>query len=167
MGERDTKGRADKNTALFAEANRAGAWFHARKTRPIWAMRLERQQVVRTLEGEENVAAGAFLCRGEAGEIWPQSPASLEHHYQPTDEIDAAGWRKYVPAGGVAGVMAVQVGHAFEIEARWGRLAGKAGDFLLKRYEDRDVPYPSDVWIVDQALFRITYERIGEGDAAP
>ena len=57
------------NKALLDEANATGRWFHAKKTRPIWARRLEAAQTVKTLEGEEQVAAGHDLCKGEAGDI--------------------------------------------------------------------------------------------------
>ena len=43
--------------------------------------------------------------------------------------------------------------------AEWGVLSGKLGDFIVKNYEDRDIPNPADVWIVDQRLFNATYER--------
>ena len=65
------------NKTLLDEANAAGQWFHAKKTRPIWAKRLEAAQTVKTLEGEEQVAAGHYLCKGEAGDIWPQTEQTL------------------------------------------------------------------------------------------
>lgn len=151
-----------KNRAVLDEANRAATWFHARKTRPIWVKQLKTAQVVRTLEGDEKVAAGNFLCRGEAGDVWPQPPASLDKRYSPTDETDSDGWRKYLPRPDAEGVMAVQLDHPFDVEAKWGKLSGKKGDFLLKKYEDRDAVYPDDVWIVDQTLFRQTYEPVPE-----
>jgi hypothetical protein len=43
-------------------------------------------------------------------------------------------------------------------------LSGKAGDFLVKDYEDRDNDNPVDVWIVDMALFEATYERVKSGE---
>ena len=58
--------------------------------------------------------------------------------------------------------MAAQIAHAFTVQAKWGELRGKAGDFLIKKYEDRDLVHPDDVWIVDQQLFAATYERVAE-----
>jgi hypothetical protein len=46
------------------------------------------------------------------------------------------------------------------VVATWGKLSGKAGDYVLKNFRDRAVPYPVDVWVVDQALFRATYEVV-------
>jgi hypothetical protein len=148
------------NREILDEANRAGAWFHAKKTRPIWARRIEKDQTVKTLEGEETVQAGHMLCRGEAGDIWPQTVEQLVKRYTATDEVDAEGWRKHLPHPDAQGAMAIQINHPFTVVASWGRLSGKAGDYLLKSYQDRDVAYPDDVWIVDQKLFGETYAAV-------
>jgi hypothetical protein len=146
------------NRAVLDDANR-GQWFHAKKSRPIWAKKLESDQKVNTLEGEEQVAAGNFLCRGEAGDVWPQSEKNLMKRYSGTDEVDPDGWRKFLPNPDAEGVMAIQIDHPFEVQAAWGKLTGKRGDFLVKNYQDRDTKYPADVWIVDQALFGQTYAK--------
>ena len=155
------------NKAVLDEADAAGDWFHAKKTRPIWARRLEAAQSVKTLEGEEQVEAGHYLCRGEAGDIWPQSEEGLNKRYTATEEVDADGWRKYEPNPDADGVMATQVDHPFSVEATWGTLTAKAGDFLVKNYTDRETPYPVDVWIVDQTLFQQTYETVPSKDEQP
>ncbi|MEK6260373.1 MAG: hypothetical protein AABP62_17275 [Planctomycetota bacterium] len=151
------------NKALLDEADAAGEWFHAKKTRPIWARRVEAAQTVTTLEGEEQVAAGDYLCKGEAGDIWPQTEKDLHKRYTATDEVDADGWRKYQPQPDAQGVMATQIDHPFEVQATWGQLTGKRGDFLVKNFQDRETAYPDDVWIVDQTLFRQTYEAVDPG----
>ncbi len=148
------------NQSLLDEANAAGKWFHAKKTRPIWAKRLDAEQVVQTLEGEERVAAGHYLCKGEAGDLWPQTEQTLQERYVATDEVNAEGWRKYLPHPDAQGVLATPIEHPFEVQATWGRLTGKPGDFLVKKYQDRETTYPADVWIVDQTLFRQTYEPV-------
>ena len=151
---------ASPNKALLDEANAAAKWFHAKKTRPIWARRLEEAQTVQTLEGAEQVEAGHYLCKGEAGDIWPQTEKDLNKRYTATDEVTADGWRKYQPHPDAQGVMATQIDHPFEVQATWGKLSGKPGDFLLKNFSDRDTTSPADVWIVDQTLFRQTYETV-------
>ncbi len=151
------------NKALLDEANAAGRWFHAKKSRPIWARRLEAAQSVKTLEGEEQVDAGHYLCKGEAGDIWPQTEQDLHERYTATDEVAAGGWRKYQPHPDAQGVLATQIDHPFEVQATWGQLTGKPGDFLLKNFRDRDTAYPADVWIVDQTLFGQTYESVAPG----
>lgn len=151
---------ATSNQALLDEANAAGKWFHAKKTRPIWAKRLDAAQTVQTLEGEEQVAAGHYLCRGEAGDIWPQTEETLLKRYAATDEVTPDGWRKYQPHPDSQGVMATPINHPFEVHASWGILSGKAGDFLLKNYQDRDTAYPADVWVVDRGLFGETYQAV-------
>lgn len=151
---------ARPNQALLDEVNAARAWFHARKTRPIWARRLQQPERVKTLEGTEDVPAGHFVCRGEAGDIWPQAADRLAAKYEATDEVAGDGWRKYVPRPDDVGVLAARMGHSFTVRAAWGSLTGKPGDLLVKNFSDRDVAYPSDVWIVDQALFRATYRTV-------
>jgi hypothetical protein len=56
--------------------------------------------------------------------------------------------------------MAAPVPRPFVVVATWGKLGGKPGDFVLKNYRDRAVAYPEDVWVVDQSLFRATYEAV-------
>jgi len=148
------------NKVLLDEANELPHWFHARKTRPIWARELESEQQIQTLEGMETVQAGHYLCRGEAGDIWPQAKEQLGKRYSPTDEISPDGWRNYVPRSDAEGVMAIPIDHSFGVQTSWGQLIGKPSDFLVKNFHDRDVPYPDDVWIVDQKLFCETYERV-------
>lgn len=146
------------NAALLDEVNAGSAWFHARKTRPIWAQMVMERQIVRTLEGEAEVEVGNYLCRGEAGDIWPQTERDLLKRYTISDEIDHQGWRKYLPNPDAQGVMAVPISHPFSVQTSWGILTGKPGDYLLKNFSDRDTPYPADVWIVDRSLFHQTYQ---------
>jgi len=69
-------------------------------------------------------------------------------------------WGRYAPRPDAEGVMAAQVTHPFRVEAMWGTLSGKVGVYVAKNFRDRDVAYPEDVWIVDQELFRATYEPV-------
>lgn len=151
---------AHENQTLLDEINAAQAWFHARKTRAIWARRLDQDHVIDTLEGQVPARAGDYLCRGAAGELWPQKAKSLEERYVSTDVRDAQGWRQYQPRPDAEGVLAAQVKHAFTVVATFGRLSGKAGDYVVKKFSDRHVAYPEDVWIVDQSLFNATYEAV-------
>jgi hypothetical protein len=148
------------NKALLDELDSTRAWFHAKKTKPIWARRIEREQTVETLEGKVTAKSGDYLCRGEAGELWPQSAKTLDARYISTDMATADGWRKYQPRPDAEGVMAAPVRHSFTVVATWGKLAGKPGDYVLKNHRDRAVAYPEDVWVVDQTLFRATYEAV-------
>ena len=151
------------NAELLDELNRSQAWFHAKKTGPIWAQKVEQDRTVETLEGTEAVKAGEFLCRGEAGDVWPQSAGNLEAKYAPTDTVDDDGWRRYEPRPDAEGVLAAAVDRPFSVETKRGRLTGKAGDYAVKSFRDKDTAYPADVWIVDQALFGATYERVRPG----
>ncbi|HEV3263497.1 MAG TPA: PGDYG domain-containing protein [Gemmataceae bacterium] len=158
--EQTRKANTSPNADILDEMNQASAWFHAKKVRPIWVRKLGKGDTVKTIEGTERVKAGDFLCRGEAGDVWPQKAMSLNEKYQPTQEVNAGGWHKYVPRPDSQGVMAAQVQHAFTVHAKWGLLSGKAGDYMVKNFADQDVSYPDDVWIVDQKLFRATYEAV-------
>lgn len=148
------------NQHILDEADARDAWFHAKKTKAIWAKQVESQQVVETLEGTESVKPGDFLCRGVAGEVWPQAADRLRKNYSPTDKVDSEGWRQYEPRADAEGVMAARIDHPFKVTASWGELTGKPGDLLVKSYRDRDEAYPEDVWIVDQSLFAETYEEV-------
>lgn len=147
------------NKLLLDEVHAANLWFRAKKTKPLWAKKLDRDDVVQTLEGTERVAAGDYLCRGPAGEVWPQKASRLESKYSATEETDAEGWRMFEPHSDIEGVLAAQIAHPFTVQASWGQLRGKPGDYLVKDFADRDTPYPADVWIVAQAIFDATYER--------
>jgi hypothetical protein len=150
------------NQEILARIAPSG-WFRAKKTRPIFVKQVERAQTVQTLEGSEQVQAGDFLCRGETGLPWPQTAERLRTAYVATNEVDDAGWRRYDPNPDSQGVLAAELPQPCAIHTKWGTLTGKAGDYLVKNYEDRDVPYPGDVWIVDRSVFESTYRRIGNG----
>jgi hypothetical protein len=160
----DPLSESSPNAAILAEVNRAGTWFHAKKVRPIRARKLDHDEIVQTLEGPIEAKAGDYLCRGEAGEPWPQSAKSLRERFEETDEIDADGWRKFAPRPDAEGVLAARIDHPFTVEATWGPLSGKAGDYLIKKFSDCDVPDPEDVWIVDAALFQATYAAANSDD---
>jgi len=149
----------ESNRQILDEINQIGRWFRARKARPIWAKRAEIDQTIDTLEDAEQVQHGDYVCRGEDGERWPQSAERLEAKYVATNETDSEGLRKYIPTPDTEGVMAAQVHHAFTVHTNWGVLSGKAGDYIVKNASERDTDYPRDVWIVDQTLFRSTYEQ--------
>ena len=155
---------ASPNAAILDEANRAGTWFHARKVRPIRARKLDQDETIQTLEGPVEAKAGAYLCRGEAGEPWPQSATSLHERYLETDDVDAEGWRIFTPRPDAEGVLAAKIDHPFTVQATWGPLKGKAGDYVVKKFADRDLPDPADVWIVDASLFQATYAAVADGD---
>ena len=153
----DSEQPANVNKAILDEVNAAATWFHAKKTAPLWAKQLDEDQTIETLEGPTTAKAGDFLCRGAAGEFWPQSVKRLNEKYDQTEEIDENGFRKFVPK---SQVMAAQVDHPFHVKTSWGDLEGEPGDFVLKSFDDKEVEYPDDVWIVDRKLFADTYEEV-------
>jgi hypothetical protein len=148
------------NEDLFNEVNAAGLWFPARKVAPIWARRLDQPEVVATLEGFQQAPAGSWLCRGAAGDIWPQTEQRLLAKYRLADEVDEHGWRRFDPRPDRCVVIAARIDHEFAVHSATGTLVGKAGDFLVKELEDRDSALPDNVWIVDQDVFLATYRAL-------
>jgi hypothetical protein len=109
----------EPNRELLAEINQRGSRFHSRRVRPIWAKRAESDGTIETLEGIERVGCDDYVCRGEHGQIWPQSAERLEAKYVTTDELDSEGWREYLSSPDAEGVMAAQVDHPFTVHAAW------------------------------------------------
>jgi len=148
------------NQALLDQVNAAQSWRLVRKTRPVWARVLTEDRTVATREGPVQAKAGDVLCRGEAGDEWPQSAAAFAKRYVATEVVDAAGWRKHEPKPDAEGALAARIGEPFSVVAPWGTLTGKAGDFLLKHAADREAACPEDVWVVDAGIFAATYEEV-------
>ncbi len=127
--------------------------FEARKWKSIWAKRVEVQQEIETLEGRLIAGPDDFLCRGIVGEYWPQKFQKVLDKYLPSDEIDAEGWQRFDPRPETAPVEAAQVETAFRLIAHWGELNGKANDYVVRSTTD-----PTDIWIVDKAIFEASYD---------
>jgi hypothetical protein len=146
------------NQQLLDKVNKSGKWFRARKTKCLWAKEITSEQTVRTIEGEVSALAGDYLCRGESGEVWPQTAKTLFAKYEAAGETDKDGWEKYCPIPQAAGVLAAKIDHPFQVTATWGELAGQPGDYLVKSESEISTEYPEDVWVVAQAVFARTYE---------
>jgi hypothetical protein len=131
----------------------AARMVESRKTKPIWAKRIETTQDVETLEGRLVAAPGDYLCRGIIGEQWPQKESKLLEKYTPSGDFDEAGWQRFDPKPDSEPVEAAPVDQAFRVKAQWGELTGKAGDYIVRSKTD-----PTDVWIVDKAIFEGTYQ---------
>jgi hypothetical protein len=159
MTPRKPTATACPNQRLLDEVNQAGAWFPAWKAAPLWVCTAADRDTVESNEGREKLLAGDVLCRGETGDVWPQSQESLLVKYRPTEITDTDGWRRYEPRPEHAGVLAACVGHPFSVETERGPLTGKSGDYLLKDHKDADTAYPQKLWIVDRLLFEATYRH--------
>ena len=131
----------------------AGRMKRARKTKPLWAKQVDTAQQVQTLEGTEQMAAGDFLCRGIHNEYWPQSSKRLDDRYNASEVVDDEGFRRFDPKQDITPVLAVQLDQAFSVQATWGRLTGKPGDYAVQSIENAN-----DIWIVDKAIFQASYE---------
>ncbi len=155
------------------------AWRLARKTRPIWARKVEREEVGKEFQTADHVKekarAGVWLCAGVAGEPWFQTLERIEAKYEPdgqenkTFEFDskARAYRKYKPKGTVRnwvaqvkgpGIAGFQVRPGYDPERP---LSSPAGGYVVK--DDVADPYrdkPKDVWLVQQSLFESTYEIV-------
>ena len=147
------------NESILNEVNAAKTWFHAKKVKPLWAKEATEDGRLESLESEnQTYKQGDFICRGEAGDLWPQSASSLNKKYEPTEEVDSDGWRKYLPIPDSAGVMAAQIDHAFMVITSWGDLEGAPGDYLVKNAADEKTEFPEDCWVVSQKIFNSTYQ---------
>lgn len=124
----------------------------ARKTKPIWAKRLDRDQTIETIEGPIQAKAGNYLCRGVVGEFWAQAESKLREKYSPCDEMDAEGWQRFDPQPDAPPVEATEVDEPFQVDSHFGRLNGNAGDYVVRSTTDR-----SDVWIVAKSIFEASY----------
>jgi hypothetical protein len=152
------------NLAIVQEVNRSGSWFAARKIVPVWARLVVTPETVVSREGELQAKPGDWVCRGVAGEYWVQAESTLRAKYGETGQVSRDGqgleWAEFSPLPESSGVMAAQVGHEFVVHSGWGVLSGKPGDYLLKKLSERDIEFPADVWVVDQALFQSTYQAV-------
>lgn len=128
--------------------------FLARKTKPLWAKKATQPQAVVSLEGRQQMQADDYLCRGIEDEIWPQKADKLTEKYTRSDEWDAHGFQRFDPKPGAAPVQAARVASAFRVHAQWGELAGKANDYVVRSSTD-----PTDIWIVDKAIFEASYSH--------
>ena len=52
-----------------------------------WARRLDKAQLVHTIEGDVRAEAGDYLCVGPAGEMWPQTAARFEAMYRRVENV--------------------------------------------------------------------------------
>lgn len=128
--------------------------FTARKTKPLWAKLVMKKQQIESLEGSQVAEPGDYLCRGIHNEFWPQKATKLLDTYQPTGQVDEDGWQQFTPKPDTAPVQAAQIDSPFAVIANWGKLTGKAHDYVVRSSSD-----PTDVWIVDKAIFEASYER--------
>jgi hypothetical protein len=129
----------------------------ARKTKPLWAKRLEVNQTVDTLEGMTQASPGDYLCRGVVGESWAQKASKLFEKYDASGELNDQGYERFDPKPEAAPVEAAQISKAFRVIANWGELTGKPHDYLVRSTTD-----PSDVWIVDKTVFEASYKLQGK-----
>ena len=125
----------------------------ARKTKSLWAKQVNEPTEVQTMEGCVTAEPGDYLCRGIQEEQWPQKAIKLLEKYVARDEIDTGGWQRFDPKPEAAPVEAAPIANPFRVIAQWGELCGKANDYLVRSTTD-----PSDIWIVDKAIFQASYE---------
>eukprot|EP01089_Gocevia_fonbrunei_P001759 TRINITY_DN1165_c0_g1_i1.p1 TRINITY_DN1165_c0_g1~~TRINITY_DN1165_c0_g1_i1.p1 ORF type:complete len:169 (+),score=36.93 TRINITY_DN1165_c0_g1_i1:83-589(+) len=150
---------ASNNKELLDRVNKVNQWVHVKKTGYMWAKKLDKDQEIKTLEGVERAKKGQILCRGIAGELWPQEEAQVLRKYKPSN-IKDGDWVKYLPRPELPGFMATTVRGEFDVKTAWGTMHGKDKDYLVKNLADSDVEYPSDVWVVDRKLFNKSYVRL-------
>jgi hypothetical protein len=132
------------------------------------------KMVLATLEGNQALKAGSFVCWGVDNDVWQQSEKNLHAKYTPT-QVGADGWTTFTPKPD-SPVNAMQItGDTFSLGAAggfsvknpgWGDervIDGKKtylqygvdGDYILQGLTD-----PNDLYIVAKKFFDNTYERV-------
>lgn len=155
--------RNSNNKDLLNQVNNSNSWLHYKKTKPLWTRELKTSETVKTLEGSITYYAGDYLCKGPSGDIWGQKSESLFKKYEsvPDSKPDKDGWQKFVPKPYASGVMAASIDHDFTVEhPSWGIFRGKAGSYLVKNFDDKNIKFPKDIWIVKKVIFESTYEIV-------
>jgi hypothetical protein len=166
------------------------AWQRARKVKPILARPLEREELGKEFQtadhAVERAQEGYWLCVGIAGEPWFQKKDRIDSRYERQGEEvkqfafdtrplqyqvlkpkgDTLNW-----AAQVQGTWKGKTIQAFEIRPNYDMehpLVAPAGGYAVT--DDTADPYRhdlKDVWLVQQALFESTYERISDAAAKP
>jgi hypothetical protein len=142
-------------------------WSVAKKVKPMWAAELAQDTVVKSIENPAYPGKkGDYLCIGFGNEHWVQSKESVLGKYIDTGKHkpikvgyfkDPLIFHLYEPRPDRK-VLACQVKKAVVVKAKWGKLVGKPGDFVVKPFDDILNANPSDVWVVDRGLFSATYK---------
>ncbi|MCF7859121.1 MAG: hypothetical protein K9N07_07345 [Candidatus Cloacimonetes bacterium] len=149
------------NNELIDKIDKSNSWKHFKKTKPLWAKKLEEDTTVKTQEGEQSYNEGNYLCKGPTDDIWGQEEESLFKKYDITNGINSEGRQKYLPKPDTSDVMAAQIDHESSIDhPEWGTFHGNSGDYLVKSYENNDIEFPMDAGIVKKEIFEGTYEKI-------
>lgn len=150
-------------------------WNTAKKVKPITAINagsivndsvISDKILLDTLEGHEGINLKNMICRGEAGDVWQQTPKNLFKKYNVTN-VDSNGWLVcepkpdnevrcfQVPLGEPYEKFTI-IGHYGEkIDGEDNVQSGTEGDFICQNTSD-----PTDVWIVKRELFNNTYKII-------
>lgn len=123
-----------------------------------------------TLEGAQDLKAGAFVCWGVDNDVWQQSGEKLHSKYDPVS-VDAQGWTTFKPklelcnACQITEDMVLGPCLGFSVEnPQWGdqRVVdgrakylhyGVAGDYVMQGLND-----PLDTYRIAKKFFDNTYE---------
>ena len=171
-----TKRLSHDETLRWVREHRA--WRLARKTKAIWARPVADDEVGRSFTTADHVdqlaRAGYWLSAGSTGEPWFQTAEAIASKYRrvrreeqrrfPFDDrprtyvefvpsTESRNWAACVQGSDIEG---------FYIQPSYDRdnpLYSPAGGYVVR--DPADDPYaddPSDVWLVQQALFENTYD---------
>ena len=155
------------------------AWRLARKTRPIWARPVAPEEVGREFQTADHVKErareDAWLCVGIAGEPWFQSRERIDAKYESEGEetrkfdfdktsrtyrrfkprVTVRNWVARVEGPGIKG-FSIRPGYDPERP-----LYSPAGGYVVK--DEVADPYqdaPTNVWLIQEPLFKSTYEFV-------
>ncbi len=155
-----TYDRSNPNHKILKIAKKQG-FKEAHKVVGLVARKIQRATKIKSLEGITIGKKGDWHCIGAGGEHWVQSENSLLSKYDHSGEhvtIKGKKWHRFEPKPNQPPVIASQIPHEFEVESSYGRLKGKAGDYLLMKSQDKYNRNPKNVWLVDKKIFHSTYK---------
>jgi len=155
------------------------AWHRARKTKPMWARPVKKKEIGKEFQtadhATERAKEGYWLCAGVLGEPWFQSGQRIKAKFDPKGEetkqfsfdsephryqiykpkAELRNWVSQVQGTGIAGFY---IRPNYDVEHP---LYSPAGGYVVQ--DDVADPYqdnPKDVWLVQEGIFRATYELI-------
>jgi hypothetical protein len=152
------------------------AWRLAKKTQPMWARRVESDEVGQEFQTADHIAQqakeGFWLCVGVAGEPWFQGLEKIESKYESAGEemkqfsFDARPRRYRIYRPKVQNWVAQIKGPGIEgffIRPNYDParpLYSPAGGYVVKDHVPDPYQEGDDVWLVQEGLFESTYELL-------
>ena len=137
-------------------------WQPVVKIASVWVREATDSSSVSTEEGMQQLLPGDVLCRGQFGEVWPQSRKRLQEKYSLGHNREGP-WAQWLPR-----LDYIQWARLLEAEISLytprGTLIGDVGDYLLAplnpNVDDLAEPEVCSLWVVAKEIFANTYRFV-------